>query len=277
MKEEQIYEIFIIIIAIFLIIFNLNNIFEKNQIEVKIEKELPKTFIQQNTNLKPIKKEEKIEKIPSRVTSNTIYLTFDDGPSYLTNDIVTILEEENVPATFFVIGTMIDTYKNVVKKAYNDGNTIAVHTFSHKYDEVYSSDDNYFNDFKKINNKIYEITGHHSFIFRFPGGSSNSISKKYNPGIVSRVAEKQLKDNYYYFDWNIDSGDASGTLTKEQIYDNITKNLHPGTNIVLMHDSGAKKTTVEALRNVIKYGKKNNYTFARITKETPPIRHHINN
>ena len=275
--EEQIKDLFIIIIAIFLFFFNANSIFETKLVDVEIEKELPKNFIKPEPYFQIEKKEIEKSQIPSRVTSNTIYLTFDDGPTYLTEEIVNILKEENVPATFFVIGTQIDQYKNVVKKAYDDGHTIAIHTYTHKYDEVYASDENYFNDLKKINNKIYEITGHHSYIVRLPGGSSNIVSKKYNSGVVSRITDKLVKDNYYYFDWNVDSGDASGTLTKEQIYENATKNLHYGTNIILMHDAATKKTTVEALRNIIKYGKTNNYTFARITKETPAIRHHVNN
>ena len=276
MKEKQIKELFIITISLFLLVFNINSFTENKLPKVKTEKELPKINITQTTNLTPEKTIKK-DKIPSRVTKNTIYLTFDDGPSYLTDEILDILEKENVPATFFVIGTSIDTYKNTVKRAYNDGHTIAIHTYSHKYNEIYTSDENFINDFNKINNKIYEITGHHAFITRFPGGSSNIVSKKYSPGIMTRLAEKLTKDNYYYFDWNIDSGDASGNLTKQQIYENATKNLHYGTNIILMHDAAAKKTTVEALRDIIKYGKNNYYTFSKITKKTPPIKHNINN
>lgn len=275
MREEQVKVLFLIVLSIFLLVFNINSISKKEVVETT-EKELPKISINPTTYLKP-KKNTQSEKIPSIVTNKTIYLTFDDGPSYLTDQILDILKEENVPATFFVIGTSIDTYKNTVKRAYNDGHQIAIHTYCHKYDQIYTSDENFMNDFREINNKIYEITGHHAFITRFPGGSSNVVSKKYNPGIMTRLADNLQKAGYHYFDWNVDSGDASGSLTKEQIYENVTKHLQYETNVVLMHDAAAKKTTVEALRNIIKYGKNNHYTFAKITKKTPSIKHNINN
>lgn len=270
------------ILATFLILIFLNIVYLSSpKITIKkINEEIPKAFVNPSTDL-PIKKhrpkEERKEIIPSIVSDKTIYLTFDDGPSYLTNDILNILNKENVPATFFVIGSHIDEYSNTVSRAYNEGHTIGLHTFTHNYKYVYSSDDNYFNDLKQINDKVYNITGHHSRIVRLPGGSSNTVSKKYNKGIVTRITTTLNNNNYYYFDWNVDSGDASGKLTKDQIIHNTKLNLHHGTNIILMHDTAAKKSTVEALPEIIKYAKENGYTFARITKDTMSIRHHINN
>lgn len=268
-----------IIIMIVLFLMNLNNLFNKKEAKnYKLNNEMPKAFNFPNPNLKIDKtKIPKIEKIPSVVSNKTIYLTFDDGPTYLTNQILDILKDQNVPATFFVIGTHIDEYKSVVRRAYDEGHTIAIHTYTHKYNEVYASDENYYSDLNKINNKIYEITGHHSHIVRFPGGSSNLVSKNYSPGIMTRITENLTQNNYAYFDWNIDSGDASGTLPSTQIYENTTKFLHDGTNIILMHDSATKKSTVEALPNIINYGRQNGYTFSKITKDTTPIRHKVKN
>lgn len=226
----------------------------------------------------PKQKQIKIKNInPSVVSDKTIYLTFDDGPSYLTESILNILKEENVPATFFLTSRQIDKYSDIVKRMQEENHTVALHTSTHIYSYIYASETNYFNDLNKIRMQVYNITGHKSRILRLPGGSSNTISKKYNPGIITKITNALTENNFYYFDWNIDSEDASGNQTKESIYCNVTNRIHNGTNIVLMHDSATKKTTVEALQSIIKYAKANGYTFAKITKKTPQIHHHINN
>ena len=275
MNKERIISILFIITLLVLFSLNFTKI-TKEKRKSKLMDEIPIAYKMPNPYLKPEKKEI-IDKIPSVVSDKTIYLTFDDGPTYLTETILNTLKDENVPATFFVIGTNIDKYKDIVKRAYSEGHTIAIHTYTHKYNEIYASDENYWNDLNKINNKIYDITGHHSHIVRLPGGSSNNVSKHYNKGIMTRITENLIKNNYYYFDWNIDSSDASGNIPKEQIYDNTIKMLHYKSNIILMHDAATKKTTTEALPNIIKYAKANGYTFSRITKDTEPIRHSVNN
>ena len=214
---------------------------------------------------------------PSIISDKTIYLTFDDGPSYLTENILDILKTENIPATFFLTSRQIDKYSDVVKRMQEENHTVAIHTSTHIYNYIYASEANYFSDLNKIRMQIFNITGHKSRIIRLPGGSSNTVSKKYNPGIITRITNKLKENNFYYFDWNIDSNDAAGKQTKESIYYNVTNKIHSGTNIVLMHDSATKKTTVDALQSIIKYAKANGYTFAKITKETPQIHHHINN
>ena len=276
MKYFKDYEIITIVLLVFLLFGNIVVLNNKENLKFKLNNEIPKAFIFQ-TNIPVPEKIQETEKIPSVVSDKTIYLTFDDGPSYLTSKILDILKQENVPATFFVIGPHIYEYKDIIKKAYDEGNTIAIHSDTHKYSEIYADDKNYFNDLYLINEKIYDITGHHSHILRLPGGSSNRISKHYNEGIMTRITEKLVKDNYYYFDWNIDSGDASGVLPKEKIIANATGPMHPGTNIILFHDASSKKTTVEALPYIIRFAKANGYTFSRITKETLPIRHKVNN
>ena len=213
-----------IILGTFLIIIFVMLSLNKN-VEIVEVGEIPKSFVTPNTNL-PIKEPKKPEQtkntIPSIVSDKTIYLTFDDGPSYLTNQILDILKSENVVATFFVIGRSIDNYTDTVKRAYDEGHQIALHSFSHDYKYIYSADENYFDDLNKIKTKVYNITGNNSRIIRLPGGSSNTVSKKYNEGIVTRITNKLNENDYYYFDWNVDSGDASGKLTKDQIYHNIT-------------------------------------------------------
>ena len=203
-----------------------------------------------------------------------IYLTFDDGPSYLTGKILDILDSENIKATFFV--THGGDY---LKRAYNSGNTIALHTYTHNYSYVYSSIDNYFIDLNNVSNSVYNSIGIHPKIIRFPGGSSNTISKNYSNGIMSRLTNEVINRGYTYFDWNVDSNDAGGDgYNNNKIYNNVINGLsHSKTNIVLMHDSESHSASVDALRNIIKYGKNNGYTFKAITSDTPIVRHGANN
>ena len=268
----------IIIICITLnILIILNYIIKINTPKQTFKQIKPKvTFNQKINYYKPAKI--KVKDInPSVVSAKTIYLTLDDGPSALTESILDILKKENIPATFFLTSRQIDKYSDLVKRMQEENHTVALHTSTHNYSYIYSQDENYFNDLNQIRNQVYNITGHKSRIVRLPGGSSNTISKKYNSGIVTRITNKLTENDYYYFDWNIDSNDASGHQTKESIYNNVVHKIHNGTNIVLMHDLIDKKTTVEALPDIIKFAKENGYTFAKITKNTPQIHHHINN
>lgn len=273
------YKIPIIIISclIFNIIILSTYIIKLNSPKPKFKEIKPQISFNQKLNYyKP--KQIKIQNInPSIISNKTIYLTFDDGPSYLTEKILNILKQENVPATFFLTSRQIDKYKDVVKRMQAENHTVALHTSTHIYSYVYSSEDNYFNDLNQIRMQIYQITGQKPRIVRLPGGSSNTISKKYNQGIVTRITNILTEKDFYYFDWNIDSEDANGNQTKESIYSNVTNKIHNGTNIILMHDSATKQTTVEALPYIIQYAKANGYTFAKITKNTPAIHHHINN
>lgn len=211
---------------------------------------------------------------PTYYGNGNIYLTFDDGPSDITGKILDILDEENVKATFFV--THGGDY---VKRAYNSGHTIALHTYSHNYSYVYSSVDNYFTDLNNVSNSVYNSIGIHPMIIRFPGGSSNTVSRRYSNGIMSRLTSEVINRGYTYYDWNVDSNDAGGDgYNSSKIYSNVVNNLsHNRTNIVLMHDSGTHNSTASALKDIIKYGKDNGYTFKAITSSTPIVRHYVNN
>ena len=206
--------------------------------------------------------------------NGNIYLTFDDGPSYLTNRILDILDEEGVKATFFVTSANEST-----RRAYNSGHAIALHTSSHNYSYIYSSADNYFNDLNAVSNAVYNVIGIRPNIIRFPGGSSNTVSRKYQKGIMSYLTEEVKNRGYTYFDWNIDSNDAGGDIRNStNIYYNVVNNLsHNKTNVVLMHDSAGHEATVSALENIIDYGKNNGYTFEIITESTPVVVHSVNN
>ncbi len=225
---------------------------------------------------------ERTVKVISKPTYNSnsgsnkgvIYLTFDDGPNEgTTNVILDILKEENVKATFFVTAKGPDY---LIKREYNEGHTVALHTASHDYSYLYKSVNNYYNDLFKVQDRVKKITGQTAKIIRFPGGSSNTISKKYSKGIMSTLTKDVVNKGYRYYDWNIDSDDAGSTKTSSGVYNNVIKNLRKNrSNMVLMHD--IKVHTKDALRNIIRYGKNNGYTFEKITMSTPMVTHGVNN
>lgn len=208
------------------------------------------------------------------IKKGAIYLTFDDGPSSVTTgEILDILKEEGVKATFFVTNNGPDY---LIKRIYEEGHTIALHTASHDYSKIYSSVDNYFDDLDKVSNRVKRLTGYTSKIVRFPGGSSNTVSKKYSKGIMTELVDNLFGRGYRYYDWNVDSGDASTAKTKSAVYKNVVSNLSKNkTNIVLMHD--IKTQTRDALRDIIKYGKDNGYTFEKIDMDTYMVRQKVNN
>ena len=208
------------------------------------------------------------------INNGSIYLTFDDGPSSLTTGrILDILKEEGVKATFFVTCNGPDS---LIKRMYDEGHTVALHTASHNYSYIYSSVDNYFADLNRVRDRVKNITGNDSKIIRFPGGSSNTVSRNYKVGIMTELSYLVLNKGYRYFDWNIDAMDASSAKNSGDVYYNVTSNLYFNRmNVVLMHD--IKSITVDALRNIIRYGKENGYSFNKIEMDTYMIRHGINN
>lgn len=210
----------------------------------------------------------------STVNKGIIYLTFDDGPKEgTTNVILDILKEENVKATFFVTNSGPDS---LIKREYNEGHTVGLHTATHNYSTVYSSVNNYYNDLLQVQNRVKRITGYESKIIRFPGGSSNTISKKYSKGIMTTLTKDVVNKGYHYFDWNVDSDDAGGARNSKTVYNNVVKNLSKNrANVILMHD--IKPQTRDALKSIIQFGKNNGYSFDKITMSTPMVTHGVNN
>lgn len=209
-----------------------------------------------------------------KASPGTIYLTFDDGPrSETTSQILDILKEENIKATFFVTASGPD---ELIKREYEEGHTVGLHTASHNYSYIYSSTNAYFNDLKIVQDRVEKITGVKSKIIRFPGGSSNTISRKYQQGIMSELTKEVLERGYQYYDWNVTSGDAGETTDKNRVYQNVITNLSKDrVNVVLMHD--VKPYTKDALKKIIEYGKANGYPFEKITEETEMVTQKVNN
>ena len=208
------------------------------------------------------------EKLKADKKIKTVYLTFDDGPSGHTDQILEILKKNNIKATFFIIG--IGKNYNDYKKIIDHGHVLGLHTYSHEYKEVYANEESFFKDLYKIRDAVKSTTGLDVKITRFPGGSSNAKASK---ALKTAIINRMTREGYVYFDWNCDSTDASGNnVPVEKLVKYGVCTNHPDIN-VLMHDTNAKKTTVQALQRIIDGYRKAGYTFETLDVNSPKIQH----
>ena len=186
-----------------------------------------------------------------------------------------ILDKYGVKVTFFVTNQN-SGYRNLIGEAHRRGHTIALHTYSHKYADIYSSETAYFADLKKIHDIVVEQTGVEPKIVRFPGGTSNAISKQYSVGIMTRLSKSLSYRGYLYCDWNVSSSDAGSAKTAGEVASNVISGIKgKNLSIVLQHDT--KKYSVEAVEEIVVWGLSNGYTFLPMTENTPMVHHGINN
>ena len=194
-----------------------------------------------------------------------IYLTFDDGPSKYTEKLLDVLAKYNVKATFFVVKT---GRTDLIAREAAEGHTVAVHSLTHEYSKIYASEEAYFADLDAMNEIIKEKTGSYSKLLRFPGGSSNSVSRNYCKGIMTRLTQAVEEKGYKYFDWNVSSGDAGGTTSTEQVYKNVINGVkNRKYSIVLQHD--IKGFSVNAVEKIIVWGLDHGFTFLPLTEDSP--------
>ena len=200
---------------------------------------------------------------------NTVYLTFDDGPSDRTPEVLKILNKQEVKATFFVTGKTDEVSKQRLKDIVAEGHTIGMHAYNHNYRKIYASVEAYLEDAYKLFNLIRETTGETPTIFRMPGGSINS----YNYDIYQEILAEMLRRGFVPYDWNVSNGDATGNkLTAEEMTANtVNGSLKTNRAIVLMHDAQSKVTTVKALDPAITQLKEAGYVFERLTPEVRPV------
>lgn len=199
-----------------------------------------------------------------------VYLTFDDGPSSNTDRILDILDSYGVKATFFVVAK--NNYTQQYKRIAEEGHTLAMHSFTHRYKEIYASLDAYKYDLKQLHDFLYELTGEDCTIVRFPGGSSNTVSKVDMFELIDYLDGEGIT----YFDWNVSSGDASGMyLSADQIAKNVVDNVNRFDNaVVLFHDAASKDSTVEALPIIIeKILESDNTVILPISEDTVKVQH----
>lgn len=199
------------------------------------------------------------------------YLTFDDGPSESTAEILDILKEKGVKATFFVIGQEGEEAEALYRRIVEEGHTLAMHSYSHKYNEIYASVDAFAEDMNHLQTYLAEVTGVTPTIMRFPGGSSNHVSSLPMTEFIRYAKEKGLT----YYDWNVMSGDATGqAYTSGELIENVMKDaVRHHTAVVLMHDAATKAPTVEALAPMIDQLRENGFTLLPIDEDTELVQH----
>lgn len=246
--------------------------------EYNIEESIESDKVEQNgqadnINLSPNKieldKNVQDNMVDSKLSGKKVYLTFDDGPSIYTDQILDILGKYNVKATFFVIGKTDEESKRLYQRIVNEGHTLGLHSFSHDYKKVYQSVEDFEKDFTKLRDLLYDTTGYFPTIFRFPGGSGNTVSRE----DMSVFIEYLNKESVVYFDWNVINGDATGEkLTATQSYNNVLNGvkLH-NRSIVLMHDTDKKESTVKSLESILKTLTENNAKLLPLNDDVIPI------
>ena len=218
--------------------------------------------------------DEEVTPYIGKSNGKVIYLTFDDGPGKNTPRLLDMLKKYNIKATFFVVNT---GYISTIRRIAEEGHTLAMHTMSHVYKEIYANEEAYFKDLYAIQNIIKEQTGQESKILRFPGGSSNR-SSSFNPGIMTRLTKLVEEEGFVYFDWTVDSKDSVGARTPEEVFQNVASgvlNAKKDYSIILQHD--IKRYSVDAVETIILWGLANGYTFLPIDENTPVCHHTVRN
>jgi peptidoglycan/xylan/chitin deacetylase (PgdA/CDA1 family) len=244
-----------------------NNTLQNEIQNVQFETE---KLLTENSQLnKNIKDKEAVLKEASK-NLKVAYLTFDDGPSKNTDEILSILKTHNIKATFFVIGS--EKYKAGYTKILEAGHKIALHTYTHDYSKVYKSVDNFKQDVNALKDYLKTVTGQEpENILRYPGGSDNTVSHKYGgKDVMKSIIDAMKAEKYVYYDWNVDSRDASGNnIPKDTIVSSVlngSKNKKSAN--ILMHDTNAKDTTVQALPEIIQGLIAQGFTFDVLSMDT---------
>lgn len=204
------------------------------------------------------------EESKQEVQGKTVYLTFDDGPSPHTDQVLEILREEEVPATFFILGQQAKRYPEVIRRIADSGHALGNHTYNHDYDELYASFGQFWKQIKDTEEVLREITGTRTPLVRAPGGTYGHFDKTY-----FHLLEQ---GGYQVFDWNVDSGDSKRKgVPASEIIANVKNTKLQDQVIVLMHDGGGHEQTVRALPEIIHYYKKLGYEFRTLSAEQQPV------
>lgn len=211
------------------------------------------------------------------IATGVICLTFDDGPSSVTPEVLDVLKENNIKATFFILDYS-EQSKSMIQRIIDEGHTLAIHGMSHDYSKIYASAEATLENFTSLQKKIKKDFNYDVKYVRFPGGASNTISRNYCEGVMTEAVKKVQEESLEYYDWNVDADDAGSARTPSEIYNNFVDGILPGVeNIVLMHDGEGHMPTAKALQEIINYAKENGYVFTAISENTTPAKHSVNN
>lgn len=208
----------------------------------------------------------------SQIEEKIVYLTFDDGPTpKITEQILDVLKEQNVPATFFIVGKEIKGREPILKRIYEEGHSIGLHTYSHNFKMIYQSPDTFISEMDKTNTAINEVLGTNVQFqaIRFPGGSAGHLTQSFY--------EKLCEKGYLVFDWNVDLKDGvKASLSPETFLANSKKCSDKGTRrIILAHCNSNNINTCKALKQIIDYYRSEGYTFKGIDNTTEPYHYHF--
>lgn len=203
-------------------------------------------------------------KAASKAADKVVYLTFDDGPSKWTDDVLDILKKADVPATFFLLGEQAKRFPEIVNRINEAGHSIGNHTYNHKYDELYSSFGVFWSQIKETEEVLRNITGTRTPLVRAPGGTYGHFDANY-----FKLLEQ---GGYKVFDWNLDSGDSKRKgVPASEIVKNVISAKQRNSMNILMHDGAGHEETVKALPKIIEYYKSLGYEFRAITPEDTPV------
>ncbi|MBE6006078.1 MAG: DUF5011 domain-containing protein [Sarcina sp.] len=204
-------------------------------------------------------------------SGKTVYLTFDDGPGQYTERLLDILRRNDVHVTFFVTGAF-PAYEDMIKKEYEAGHSIGIHTQSHDFDKIYASADAFWKDNNAMQKIIVRQTGHPTDLMRFAGGSSNSMGTWQKPDIMQTLVNQTQKKGFQYFDWNVSSGDGAAEGDSAMVISRITSGISGfDESVVLCHDT--KEYTVNAMEYLIPWLLDNGYTIRPLTRDSEPAHH----
>lgn len=197
-----------------------------------------------------------------------VFLTFDDGPSDVTESILKLLDEKEIKATFFLIGEQItDEKEQLVQRMSEEGHEIGIHTYTHERDQIYASAQAYIDDVVKTADRIEQVTGKKPVYYRFPWGSVNCYICSFREEIIEELASM----GYQYIDWNVSGEDSVGTPSIQSIYANVKKDYNKFKEpVVLMHDSSANGLTAETLPDIITLFQDAGYQFGAIGERSCP-------
>lgn len=203
----------------------------------------------------------------------TVYLTFDDGPSENTPEILAILKKHGVKATFFVTGKEGEDAAAWYRQIVEDGHTLGMHSYSHKYSSIYGSVDSFSADFMELYDFLENTTGVRCRFYRFPGGSSNQVSNIDMNEFIDFLGEHGMR----YYDWNVVCGDATSQMySADELVQNVMTDVVKYKNsVVLMHDAAEKDSTVEALDKILQQLEEMNAEILPITEDSEIIHHTI--
>lgn len=202
------------------------------------------------------------------VLEKMVYLTFDDGATANTGEILDILKAKQVPATFFFKTTEKKTSDEIIKRAYNEGHAIGVLTSTdNSYAEIFKSTERYTKDLEASYDRIKSVTGEAPEVLRFPGGSRSSYTRNIYNEMIKIVEEKGL----VYFDWTNCADKGLANMSTENIIANGTKlSEDVRVPVLLLHDNG-NHNVCEALDEIIDFYIGQGYTFGKLTSKVEPI------